>query len=171
MMSALRFPGQLLLAAALYAQPPSLALSRVTAAPDGTAVLELSYTSVPESPVAALQWTFQYPADAVTGITVEDGPAVTGTGKTVICLSDAVVCKCLALGANADTIPDGVVAKVAFLLTPGTKEAVILVSNTLGASQEGQPVPVRGENGTISAGHTTPRRGVPARFKRASSNK
>jgi len=171
MMFAFRFAGPLLLAATLPAQPPSLALSRVTVAPGGTAVLELSFTALVESPVAALEWTFQFPAAAITAITVEDGPAVSAARKTVICLGDAAAYKCLVLGANADAIADGVVAKVMLTLAPGASEVPVLVANTLGTSPEGQPVAVRGENGNISSTDAELRRSVPALSKRVAANR
>jgi hypothetical protein len=164
MMLSLRFAAALFVAFSLHAQPPVLTLSRATATPDGAAVLELSYVSAADSPVAALQWTIQYPADLVASMNIEDGPALAAAHKTAMCLGDAATAKCLAIAANTETIGDGVVARLTFSLLPGADDATVLVADTLGVSADGQPVIVRSENGRIA---TTPvlRRMAPVRVK------
>ena len=159
-----RFAGPLLLAAALHAQTPSLALSR-SAAPDGTAVVELSFSPLSEAPVAALEWTLHVPADIVSTVTVEDGAAQ----KTVFCHRGAEGYKCIAAGANANPLAGGVVATVTVTLAPGATAPDIRVGDTLGASPEGQPVAVPGENAPGSADVIG--RSVPARFRPPAASK
>jgi len=171
MTSSVQLAIPLLLAAALNAQPPSLVLSQVSAPRGGGAVLELSYASVGDSPIAALQWTLQYPPEAVSAISLDDGDAASAAHKTVICLGDGSAYKCLAVGANAETISDGVLARVTVALTPGTTEATILVANTLGVSPDGQPVTVRGENRKIVFESTAIPRGAPRAAGRVAANR
>ena len=53
----------------------SLALSSATVPPGGTTALNLSLSSLSSGPLAAVQWTFSYPATSVGSLTVAAGPA------------------------------------------------------------------------------------------------
>ncbi len=160
-----RFVAPLLLTAALDPQPPLLKLPRGSAGPGGRATLDLSFVSAPDEPVAALQWTFQFSPNTIAGIAVEDGPAVSAIGKTVICGGGVAAYKCVAVGANTDTIRDGTVARLIITLVPAAKQVDIYVADTLGASPKGQPVIVRGENGKVVIPDAALPRSGPARSK------
>ena len=55
-----------------------------------------------------------------------------------MCDGDAAGYRCLALGANTNTIANGVIAKVVAVLAPGpTTTTPIQIVDTLGASSEG----------------------------------
>ena len=62
---------------------------------------------------------------------------ITSAGKTVLCAGDATAYKCLALGANAKSIENGVVAKVTATLAPGVKKTGIALRDALGTSADG----------------------------------
>ena len=119
-----------------------LVLSPATIAADGTASMDLSLYSSSVEPPAAIQWTFRYPASSISSLTVDDGPMLTSAEKTAICAGDAAAYKCLAVGANAKTITNGVIAKVTAVLAPGASTATIQITNTLGASAAGYVIPI-----------------------------
>ena len=144
--------------AGLNAQTTSLTLSSATVTPDGTASLDLSLDSSSGVPPAAIQWTFQYSSSSISSIAVDDGPMSTSAGKTVFCAGDANGYTCLAVGLNAETIADGVVAKVTVVLAPGTSAATILVTGASGASPGGDPIPISAASGTITSAKVSPYR-------------
>jgi len=131
----------------LHAQT-CLTLSSAKVAPGKTASLDLSLISLSGMRPAAVQWTLQY--SSVSGITVDDGPVLASAEKTVICAGDAPAYRCLIVGANPNVIANGVVARVTVALTPGTRTATILVSNSLGASSGGEVIPFYSQSGTIT---------------------
>ena len=75
------FTGLLLPLSNLLPAQTNLALSSATVPPGGAAALNLSLSSAPASPLAAVQWTLNYPATSVGSLTVAAGPALTSAGK------------------------------------------------------------------------------------------
>jgi hypothetical protein len=148
----------LMLAPGLNAQI-CLGLTTVASASGGGSVsLDLSLDSLSNTPPAGLQWNLQYPASAIRSLEVDDGPAATAAGKTVICAPNANGYTCVAVGANAKTIPNGVVAKVTAILAPDVSNAVIQVVNPLAASAEGYYMPISARDGMITAANVSPDR-------------
>ena len=95
----------------------TLALSSAAVPPGGTTTLNLSLSSCPSSPLAAIQWTVGYPATSVGSLTLTAGPALTSAGKTLSCTSGVNSYTCVAWGLNSTTISDGVVATVSVTLS------------------------------------------------------
>lgn len=124
--------------------------------PDGTAWLELSLYSFHRTPPAAVQWTFQYSTSNISSLTVDDGPALTAAGKTAFCAGDGAEYKCLAVGLNANTIANGVIAKVTAVLAPGSTTATIQITNPLGASADGNAVPMFSRVLSIAGAEASP---------------
>src|SRR5215813_11831314 len=116
----------------------------------GANSVELSLESSADTPPTALQWTFRYPLPAVSSLTMDAGPAVTAVGKTVICAPNPAGSTCLAMGSNASTVGNGVIAKVTIVLVPEVVSAPFELINPLGASAAGYfaPVCVRGSVNT-----------------------
>lgn len=119
-----------------------LKLSPATITADGTALLDLSLYSSPGTEPAAVQWTFQYQSSSISSLTVDDGPMLTLAGKAAFCAGDASAYRCMAAGANMKTIASGVIAKVTAVLAPGASTATIQITNCLGASTAGSPIPI-----------------------------
>src|ERR1035438_6121786 len=90
----------------------NIALSSGAVTPGGTTVLNLSITSGTASSVAAVQWTFGYPAASVGSMTASGGPALSSAGKTLSCVGGVGSYTCIAWGMNSTAISDGVVATV-----------------------------------------------------------
>jgi hypothetical protein len=128
----------------------TLGLSSATATPDA-ATLELSLDSASGVTPAAIQWTIQYSPRAVRSLTVESDPLLASAGKAVVCAGDAAAYTCLAIGLNADLIPDGVVARITAVLAPGASAATITVTDALGVSAAGYAIPITALSGTITA--------------------
>jgi hypothetical protein len=120
-----------------------LVLSRPVLGPSGTATFGLSLHSVPGGRPAALQWAFQYSSSNLAALTVGDGPALGSAGKTTFCAGNSDSFNCLAVGLNAKTIGDGVIAKVTATLTPGADSANLAIKSALGASPEGYFISVK----------------------------
>jgi hypothetical protein len=119
-----------------------LVLSPATITPDGTALLDLTLYSFPRTAPSVVQWTFSYPSSSISSLTVDDGPTLTSVGKTAVCAGTANSYGCLALGLNRNAIANGVIAKVTALLAPGATRATIQLTNTLGGSAAGNPIPI-----------------------------
>jgi hypothetical protein len=159
----LRLSIVLLFAGAIHAQT-TLALSSATATGESVS-LELSLNSSAGVTPAAIQWSLHYSPRAVRAITVEDGPALGPVAKTVLCGGEAGAFTCMAVGYNAELIPDGVVARVNVALAPGEKAADIAITDALGASILGYPIAIIATGGTATAGpNTSPP--VPVRRRR-----
>jgi len=127
-----------------------LILSPAAAKSKSTVMLDLSLHSTGARPVA-LQWTFHYPPSDISAITVDDGPTITSAGKTVLCAGDATAYKCLAVGANAKTIENGVVAKVTATLVPGIKKTGIALCDALGTTADGNELSISALAGAITS--------------------
>ena len=124
----------------------NIALSSGAVTPGGTTVLNLSLTS--PSSMAAVQWTFGYPAASVGSMTVAAGPALTSAGKTLSCVGAAGLSTCIAWGLNSTAISGGVVATVS--VTPSGNSAVpITIGNSQGVSPTGDAIAVTGTGGTV----------------------
>jgi len=80
---------------------------------------------------------------------VDNAPATTAAGKTVICTGNTTAYTCLVVGANAKTTANGVIAKVTASLSPDVTTAVMRISNPLGASAAGYFIPIFSENGNV----------------------
>ncbi len=150
----------------LHAQT-CLRLSRAKVNPGDGVSFELSLDWLSGEHPVAVQWTFQYPAESIRSLTVDDGPALAAARKTVLCSGSASAYRCLLVGTNSNVVPSGVVARVT-AATAGTRTAQILVNDPLGASADGTPVPVYTESGAItvvsgfSRRESSPPRGQPA---------
>ena len=127
----------------------SLALSSATVPPGGTTALNLSLSSLSSGPLAAVQWTFSYPAASVGSVTVAAGPALLSTGKTLSCAGEVSSYTCIAWGLNSSTISSGVVATLSVTLS-GSNGVPVTISNSLGASLTGDAIVVTGTGGTVS---------------------
>jgi hypothetical protein len=114
------------------------------------ASLELALNSTSGVIPAAIQWIIQYPAAAIQSITVEDGPALTSAGKTVICAGDAGVFNCMVVGFNGELIPDGVIARVTVRLAADESAAAITITDALGVSAAGHPIPIDAKSGSVT---------------------
>jgi hypothetical protein len=133
-----------------------LTLSTAAVEPGGTASLDLSLNaSASDPPPAALQWTLQFPSSAIRSLTVDDGPAVTTAGKTVICAPKTDGYTCLAVGGNLKTIGNGVIAKITAALAPDAATATIQVVNPLAASPEGYFIPITARGGIITTANVS----------------
>lgn len=119
-----------------------LSLSPPVITAEGTAEFDLSLYSPRGTAPAAVQWTFQYEASRISGLTVTEGPALQASLKTVICDGDVTPHNCLAAGLNKRIIIDGVIAKVTAVLAPGATTAAMQITRLSAASAEGISIPV-----------------------------
>ncbi len=124
----------------LHAQA-CLVLSPPSTTAEGTVLWDLSLYSTGEAP-AGVQWTLQ--SAGITSLTVEDGPVLASAGKATFCSNTTASNTCLAAGANAKTIGNGVIAKLTAVLAPGATAlgATMLIQNPLGVSATGYLIPV-----------------------------
>jgi hypothetical protein len=132
----------------LYAQT-TLVLSSATTTTEG-ASLELSLDSSSGVAPAAIQWTFQYPPSGIRSVEVVDGPVLEPVGKTVVCTGNAGAFTCMAVGFNAEPVPDGVVARVNIALDPIDSATTIDIVDALGVSAAGDPIEIVATGGTVT---------------------
>jgi len=107
----------------------------------GTVVMDLTLYSARGAEPAAIQWTFQAPS-SITSLTVDDGPTLTSAGKTAICSGEASAYRCMAVGASAKTIANGVIAKLTAAFGFDGAIPTINIVDAIGASASGRPVPI-----------------------------
>lgn len=132
----------------LYAQT-TLVLSSATTTTE-SASLELSLDSSSGVTPAAIQWTFQYPSTSIRSIDIVDGPVLGPAGKTVVCAGDASAFTCMAIGLDAELIPDGVIATVNVALEPIDSTTAINIVDALGVSAPGDPIAIAATGGTVA---------------------
>jgi len=133
-----------------------LVLAPAAATSGDTVSLHLYLYSASSAPPAALQWTLQYPASSITRITVDDGPALDAAAKTTFCAADTTGYKCLAAAANLNTIGNGIVAKITAVLAAGITSATLHLTDTLGASPDGQAIPILSRDAAFNRTATDP---------------
>ncbi|HVN04452.1 MAG TPA: putative Ig domain-containing protein [Bryobacteraceae bacterium] len=108
-------------------------------------------TSTTGNAPAGLQWTFTYPASAVTGITVTPGSAATAAVKLVYCTNSAGSDLCLLTGINVNTISNGVVAVVTLTLSPSAAGNLSIgVTGALATSATGSGITTTSSGGSIT---------------------
>ncbi len=141
----------------LFAQT-SLVLSKPQIKPAETASFELSLYSPPEVSPAAIQWTFTYAPAEIKSITVDDGPVLESTAKTILCAGTASAYKCLVVGADAKTIGNGVIAKVTAVLNSEAATAPLVVRDAAGVAPNGKQISIsvksEGSKTASPAGHS-----------------
>jgi hypothetical protein len=119
-----------------------LVLSPAAIHDDGTASLNLSLYTVRGRLPAALQWTFELPPSSISSLTIDDGPVLTAAGKTAICAENSGTYDCLAVGANRNSIENGIIARLTAVLLPGATSATLLIRNAIGVSVGGYLIPI-----------------------------
>jgi hypothetical protein len=130
-----------LFAADLSAQT-CLSLSSPSVSGDRTVTLDISLHASPKSRPAAIQWTLSTSSSSVTSITADDGPELPSGRKAVICAGPAAAYRCIIVGANAEPVPDGIVARITLGLAPGTPAPKITLGGSMAASTDGHLIPI-----------------------------
>jgi len=74
--------------------------------------------------------------------TVDDGPVLASTGKSTMCAGNSSSYRCLVIGANPSTIPNGVIGKVTVMSSTEITATPIRIADALGASIEGYLMPI-----------------------------
>jgi hypothetical protein len=105
-------------------------------------LFDLSLYSPQQAAPASVQWTFQYSSSSISSLTVDDGPTLTAAGKSAMCAGDAAAYNCLAVGLNAKTINNGILARVTAVLAPSATTPIIHMTNPRAASASGNLIPI-----------------------------
>lgn len=126
----------------------SLVLSSGTGTPGATVPLNLTLTSTSGNLPAAIQWSLGY-STGVASLSVTPGAAVTAAGKSITCGTNGAGMVCIAVGNNANTIANGVVATVNVTLTANATSAAVTVTNTFAASAAGESITSSGTGATV----------------------
>ena len=129
----------------------TLALSSGTAAANSSAALNLTLTFPAGSEPAGLQWTLTYSPTSIISISAIAGASANAAGKSLYCSASSGSYICLLAGLNTAVMQNGVVAVVSVTIGSGVASTTINVTNTLGASAEGNPLPINGVGGTVTA--------------------
>ena len=141
------------------AQSVSLNLSSGLGIPGALVTLSLSVTSTGNAP-AAVEWTANYATADILSVVVTPGLAATLAGKTVSCKTGSGTVTCVIWGVNANTIANGVVANLAFLLSPLSLHPSTVISLLGGVSDSllGSTIATTtsGATVTIGSGQTVP---------------
>jgi hypothetical protein len=119
-----------------------LSLSPPSASADRTVTLEISLHAPPNSRPAAIQWTLSTPSSGVISITVDDGPGLSSAMKSAMCSGRATAYRCIIVGANAEAVPNGMVARITLVLAPGSPAAKVTLGNAMAAAADGHLIPV-----------------------------
>ena len=139
-------------ALAAAAQGGVLSLSQVTATSAGTVVLNVSLQSSSGQQPAGVQFTLSYSPVDFTAIQVTAGQSATAAGKSIDCAGSASASKCVVVGVNKSTIPDGVVAVVLLTVSSTTSDttSVIQLQNPLAVSAGGSAITISGTGTTAN---------------------
>jgi hypothetical protein len=135
------------LAEAAPAQTAELSLSSGTIWSGSPATLTLSLRSTSGPTPAAIQWNLEYSPSVITEIRIDNGAAAVTGDKAIFCAENQRGQTCLAMGRNANVIPDGTVAVLTATLAPGVTSATIVVTNTVAASAAGNEILLTTPNG------------------------
>src|SRR5438132_833401 len=108
----------------------ALVLSSATAPGGSTVTLNLTMTSAAGSEPSALQWTLGYPTSAISAVSATAGPATSAASKSLSCAASTGSYSCEVSGMNANAIANGVVATIAFTLTPTATSTAITLTNS-----------------------------------------
>ena len=133
------------------AQSETLSLSSGSVAAGGSISLNLSAASSGTLP-SALQWTVNYPASAIAGMSVAASSTATAAGKSVTCSGNV----CVLYGMNSQSIPNGTEAVLTFrLASSASGNLAIQLGSGFAASPIGDALPVSTTGGVIAVTSTT----------------
>jgi hypothetical protein len=129
------------------AQNMGLILGSGSGTPGRSVVLPIAIVSTDGAAVAGIQWTFSYSTD-ITGVTVAIGTAGIDAHKSLSCYEN----RCLIIGFNRTTIPDGIVAIATFQIAshPSSATIPIYITGVVVASPEGRSISANTFSGTVS---------------------
>jgi len=138
--------------AGVMAQSVVLSSGSGTGVARGTVALAINIAST--TPVAAVAWSFSYPA-SIAGLSVVPGDAAEGAQKSVVCAGTT----CLAYGQNRTPIANGTLAVATFRLAPDASGPAIPIRivGVSAATPAGASIPASGGSGLISV---LPRRAI-----------
>jgi hypothetical protein len=139
----------LLLCGSVVRAQSLLVLSSGSAAPGSPVLLDLTLTSLPFTQPVGIQWTFSYPASSVTSFSVTPASILTAAGKTLSCRAAAPSFTCIAVGMNANPIPDGLIANLS--ITPAATVSSVSVGVSAAAvALDGSSILTAALGGTAS---------------------
>ncbi|HEY1337915.1 MAG TPA: hypothetical protein VGF59_10420, partial [Bryobacteraceae bacterium] len=118
--------------AAAFGQSASLTLASGSGTAGGSVSLNLSLSA--SSQPSGLEWAFSYSPANIVSASVAAGPALTGAGKSLTCMSGTGSIICLGSGMNAATIPNGVVATLTVTLSAAPSGSVPIGIGSLSAT-------------------------------------
>ena len=148
--AAVLLAASLALSCSCFSQSAIFSFDSGNAAPGGSVILNVSLSSPAGSGPAALGWTVGYPAASIASVAATAGPSAVAGGKSVSCASSAGLYTCLVSGMNQNAMANGVIASLAFVLTPAAATMPISLSNTIGAMGDGTSLAVTPAGGTIT---------------------
>ena len=134
----------------VLAQPAQLSLGSGSGPPGSTVTLNMSLGGG-ASP-AGMQWDLNYPSADVTFEGATTGSAASDAEKSVQCNGTGGTTTCLVFGFNANTMSDGVVARVSFGIVATTlaPSAAIGFSNMSATDPGGQGISITGTGNQIT---------------------
>ncbi len=129
------------------AQSVSVRLASGSGAPGGTVVIPITIASTQGAQTTTVQWSLTYPAD-ITGVAVAIGSSGMSAQKFLSCNGS----KCVIIGLNRTTIPDGTVALATFQIAshPSSEAIPIKITGVVAGSVDGRSIPVIALSGSVS---------------------
>jgi hypothetical protein len=136
------------------AQNVTYTIGSNSAARGSTTTLTISITG---NEPAGLQWTLDYNATDISGITVTPGSAATAAGKSVSCSSASGSITCLVAGKTTG-IANGVVAQAVVQVAAGTSDATtsLELTKTVSSLADGSSVASTGSSGVVTIQEAPP---------------
>ena len=152
MFTASRIVSAFMFTGALVAQttlPSSLSLSSASAVPGQTVILNLALNSPSAQPPASIQWTFAYPSNSVSSLTVS--MPVGTAGKLITCANGVGTTTCILNAPNQAAISSGSIAAVQAVISPTAAGPInVGLTNALGATPNADTVQIASTGGVIS---------------------
>jgi hypothetical protein len=125
-------------------------LSSGTGSTGSTVTLNLLLSDASTRPLSGLQFTLTYSAAHFTNVTLAAGPALTASGKSLLC-AGAQAITCVVFGRNTLQIPGGTIGVVSATLASGSATTRVLnFTAVLGANATGNAETVGSAGGSIT---------------------
>jgi hypothetical protein len=124
----------------------SISSSNVSCARGTTCVSNLTWNATSPTPVVGMEFNFSYVASDITAVNVTPGPSLTGTNKTLSCVTGKSPVSCVVWGQNQTPLLTGQVLATISLAISSTaaKSSVFSINSVVGTTAAPASYPLTG---------------------------
>ncbi len=134
------------------AQQASLSVASGSAKPGGTVALALSLANTNATQPGSLEWTMNYSASDISGVSVAVSSSASVAHKTVSCNATSGSTVCVLSGLDENTIAAGPVATATFTVASGSQSTSIPIQlSATAAADDGSQLPLSSTGATVTS--------------------